>query len=161
MKLWILVADAGNARIFDSDGRHEPLRLLRTLSHERSRTRDADINSDRAGRRGKSLGQHGSGTFALPASVRQHDVEARHFARELAGIIGSAQDRHDFTALALVAPARFLGLITDSLDPQARKRVVHRMDKDLTHVETRNLDAHLAPVFQAAEAEEHRRVWQS
>lgn len=159
MNLWIVVGDAGGARLFSSTGRAEPLRLLRTLTHQRSRAKESDINTDRPGRVRKGPAAHG--VYAMTPSVRPHEMEARHFAREVAGVLGSALGRHEFDSVALLAPARFLGMLRRCLDGQVRKRVLIRVDKDLTHVDSRSLRRHFSDVFQAVEEEEHRRLWSS
>ncbi len=157
MNLWIIVGDAGGARIYSLNGRTRPLNLLRTLTHERSRAKESEINTDRAGR--NRHGPVGRGLYGTASSVRVKDVEAQHFAREVAGVLGNAFDRREFDTLALTAPARFLGILTDALDPQVKKRVLVRVDKDLTHTETRELPDHLGDVFLAVDEEQRRRTW--
>ena len=94
----------------------------------------------------------------MTKSVRPKEAEAQHFARDVASMLGTGLDRRQYDAVALVAPARFLGILTDSLDAQTRKRVLIRVDKDLTHIKPRDLPEHFDDVFAAATREEHRRA---
>ena len=154
MKLWIIIADSSVARIFATDGRDAPLHVVDTLIHPGSRAKNIEIDADRAGRVRKRFGQ--PGVFAMTTAVSSHETEARRFARQVADALYDGLNRHAFDMLGLVAPAHFLGLLRDALDPQVSKRVLTSVKRDLSHVQEHELRQRLGPVLDAIKHEEHR-----
>ena len=113
MLRWIVVADASNARIFSTlDGR--TLKLITQLNHPSSRLRAQSIDSDRPGRLSKGKNSHIRS--AMESANGTHRLQIEQFAHQIGLYLQAAFDQHDFQALAVVAPPRFLGLIRAQLE---------------------------------------------
>ena len=88
---YILIADAAQARLFAAQRLSEPWRLVRVFAHPRSAAKAADLVADRPGRVRQSADGRRS---AMEPHMTPHDVEAEHFARELAGALEMAQGEY-------------------------------------------------------------------
>jgi protein required for attachment to host cells len=148
MKLWILIADEGRARVFASAGRGRDLSEVQGFVHPAGRLDDRDLVSDRPGR--TRTGLAGRAVTAMSPHTDPKRVEAERFAAGLATSLGRARERKEFEGLVLVAPPRFLGLLRDRLDGQTRQTVLACQHKDLTLVEARDLAPHLSAALDAA-----------
>ena len=97
MKIWILVANASKANLYDGTALHTgKLELIEKLFHPESREKQLDLTSDR------------SGHFATDHKTRsayekEHpkDVEAEKFARELAHKLKAGNVNHDYEELII------------------------------------------------------------
>jgi protein required for attachment to host cells len=148
MKLWILIADEGRARLFASAGRGREVKEVKGFVHPAARQEDGDLVTDRPGR--ARAGLAGRAVTALSPHSDPKEIEAERFAAELAGSLGRARERKEFEGLMLVAPPHFLGLLRAHLDEQTRQTVLASAHKDLTLVAPCELAPHLSEVFAAA-----------
>ena len=148
MKLWILIADAGRARIFSSDGNALPLREVNGMIHPRSRVRGSELFTSRPGR--VRTGPNGRNVSAMPPHTEPKEVEAVRFAQSLSQLLQRARHRGSFEQLAIAAPPHFLGLLRDRLDVQVRKCLVTCLNKDYTLTPSRDLPPLLEGVRRAA-----------
>ena len=142
--LWILVCDAGRARLFQME-QADRLQLLEELEHPASRARIRDLMADANGR--KPNGQPGHRNNHRPGAAPDTDakeVEAMKFAQELAERLDKGRVEHRFDRLVLVAPPHFLGLLKATLDNQVQKLLAHTVDKDLTSIQARELPQRLS-----------------
>lgn len=135
---WILVSDACRAKLFQEQ-RHEILEFADYI-HPQSGSHTDQLISGEAGRRGQGTrGGTGDGSRpALSATMPPKEVEAGRFARELADVLREGLSSHRYSALILVAPPHFLGLLKASLDPQVRKCLIAAHAHDYI-----GLDSHL------------------
>ena len=131
MKLWILIADAGRARVFSTEGRAVPLREVEGLIHPRSRLKGSAILTSRPGR--VRTGLNGRNVTAMPPQTDPKEVEAERFADSLSETLRRAHQRGEFGHLAIAAPPHFLGLLRGRLDGQVRKCLVGCLHKDYSH----------------------------
>jgi protein required for attachment to host cells len=148
MRLWIMIADAGRARVFATSGRRAALRELEAYVHVKSRVRAGDLGADRPGRVRSRAGDRA--VAAIPSHTDLKEIETDRFASELAETLRRSRAREEFDFLAIVAPPRFLGRLRDRLDDQTRHRLVACVRKDLTRAAAQDLLHHLSSVFQAA-----------
>lgn len=90
------------------------------------------------------------GSTGRPANIEpSHDVVEKRrtgFAEEVAAAVNAEVARDGFERLAIVAPARMLNAIRAQLSDQAACRLVHTLDKDLTHVSDHELGKWLRPL---------------
>ena len=137
IRTWIVVADGARARIFLQEGKvfnpapvHETSVVL-APSHE--------IGSDRPGK------GHVSATrrHAMQPKSDPHLIEKERFAQALAAHVDRAAEAGSFDRLMLVAPAKTLGVLRDSLGKAAEGMVANEVSKDLTHVAPHDLPGHL------------------
>jgi protein required for attachment to host cells len=132
---WVLVTDASRARIFEVNARAKGWKLVRELAHPESRAHGRDIVSDKAGHTNLS---------AMEPPTPPKEVEAEHFAGDLAAQLTRGLGPSGYSRLVLVAPPHFLGLLRARLPAQVQKRVSASLDKDYTLVEARDLPKRLA-----------------
>lgn len=112
MTTWILVANAAEAKFFTSENlRVGKLELVRELTHPDSRKKVGELRSDKPGHYKTDGGAHGSYSETDPK-----EVEAEHFAIQLARELKSAWDQNKYKHLVMVTPAHFHGLLKKHLD---------------------------------------------
>jgi protein required for attachment to host cells len=155
MKLWILIADEGRARVFARPAKSADLREVEGFIHSKSRLQNQQLVTDRPGR--VRTGLRGHAATALSPHTDPERVEAGCFAAELADKLRQARECHEFDLLALVAPPRFLGLLRQELHEQTRRCVVACTDHELTSLPVEELPAHLRAVLHAADQTELAR----
>lgn len=137
MDTWILVADASRGRLFSSPEKGKPWNLLQEFSHPASRAKNRDIDPKERGRAQQSFGA--GHRPAMEPKTEPREVEAEHFAHELAHAVSEGVERRACSGVALVAPPHFLGQLKELLDPQAAKCLVATIDKDYTKSDVREL----------------------
>ena len=114
----LIVADAGQARLYTADAALEGVREVVALVHPEARLKGSDIYTDGHGRR--------SGVMLDPRTGRrEHEQEtfARFVAAEAASHLATAE------RWVVVAAPSFLGQLRRFLDD---KRIVAEIAKDLT-----------------------------
>jgi len=139
-RLWLLVADAGRARLFSADDSRGPLKELHEIIDPNGRARDQDLVTDRPGRTFDSAGQ---GRHAMEPSTDPSETEAIGFAKSLTETMDAARVHGRFEYLGLVAPPAFLGHLRKSLSDETARHVVLEVDKDLTRFDPPAIRDHL------------------
>ncbi|MDT8409678.1 MAG: host attachment protein [Wenzhouxiangellaceae bacterium] len=128
-QVWVLAADASEARLFHREKKFSPLSEAEDWLHTESRLPGRDLEHDRQGKTFSSFGYNQSDN---QKHTDPKTREARDFARELAKRLESARSRGEFEHLAIVADPSFLGLLREQLDDETRKRVTREVAKNLT-----------------------------
>lgn len=139
---WVVVCHRAGARILEHKG--QSLRLLEEVAHQAGRLKDRQVSSDRPGRGRDS---RGPGSHSLGAESSAHDHDAVSFARHIAELLATGRITKRFQRLVLVAEPRFLGLVRGALDHVTAASVTATLGKDLAHVATADLSAHLKSVL--------------
>jgi protein required for attachment to host cells len=127
-RTWILVCDAGRARLFEEASPARHYKTVAVFTHPESRAHVADLTTDAPG-------------WKPTTDLKQ--IEAQKFARQLAAVLEKGLDDHAYEALFLVAPGKFLGLLRAALDDQVRGRVQASIDRDLVQLEPREVERRL------------------
>jgi len=136
---YILVADAGRARIFKSDTGMTALELVQQLDNPGGRSTPAELQSDRPGQqRSGSGGFHGLGGDRNP---QRHQSD--EFAALLAGLLHSAHQSGKFAELLIAAPPRFLGELRQHLSADCQKTLGATVHKDLVRASDAEIISHL------------------
>lgn len=138
MDHWILVADAGSARIYCSDEALAAWTLVRRIDNERIHLDAAELVSDR---RGATRSRPGGERSALDRHTDPHEVERVRFARAVAEVVDDGLLREQFERLVIVAPPRFLGTLRRALSPRVAGRVAASIDHDFTRTAEPELPA--------------------
>jgi protein required for attachment to host cells len=126
MTTWILVANSAEAKILTSENlRVGKLELSREFVHPDSRKKATELTSDKPGHYKTDAGVRGAYSQADPK-----EVEAEHFAIELANELKSGWDHNKYKDLVVVAPAHFYGVMKKHLDNHLAE-IVH-VAKDYT-----------------------------
>ena len=133
---WVVVADAGRARLFRYRGLKQPLEpaLDQELIHATRRNRE--IASDRAGR---SFDRAGEGRHGMEPGTDPQRHEQQQFALEIARLLEDHYNKGDFERLVLIASPGMLGDLRSNLPELLRERVHKAEDKDLTRLGTKEL----------------------
>ncbi len=144
MRFWIVIADAARARIFSSTGHREPLLLVQELINPHGREKPQDIVTDDPGKyaKGGKWGRLGTWSTSSPDVV-----EEQRFAQRVAKVLQKGLAHRAYDAVAIFAPAKFLGFLRHEIGPQVSKHLVTSAAKDLTSVKDRELPKYLSPVF--------------
>jgi protein required for attachment to host cells len=154
MRTWILIADASRARIVEVED-DQRLRLVREVSYPKGRARAQELVSDEPGRMVKGRGRQV--LSAMDSRTSPHEVEAGHFAAQLAHLLHDGRVHKKYDSLALVAPPHFLGLLREELDPETAKMVVSAVHRDYTHAPEHELHHHLGDTLAEISKAAHLR----
>jgi protein required for attachment to host cells len=136
---WIIAADAGRARILqvmDRDGR---LAEVEDFVNPSARLHERDMTTDAEPRFNGSQGGPGSDREAK----RKGEYETEVFVRQLGDYLDKARNAHRYDRLHLVAPPKFLGQLRKELGDEVQKLVEDELPKDLSWLNTRELQARL------------------
>lgn len=142
-RYWIVLADAGGARILVRTGPGAALAEITELSApegEGSAARRAQF-SDRLPRTHDS---HGNSRHAIEPHTPLADVHADRLAGEIAQRLAAGLRDDAYAGLILVAPSRFAGRLDAALDKAVDARVVARLHKDLRHASLPDVQARVA-----------------
>jgi protein required for attachment to host cells len=139
MRTWILLADAGSARLYETTSGLSGWTLVREFSHPESRHRTSELLSDKPGRVRQYTGQRS--TMEPPTPRKK--VEVEKFARELARALEEGVNKNAFERLFLVTPPAFLGVLRGKLAPRVEARVAEAIEKDYLHLDEQKLKERL------------------
>lgn len=126
---WVLVADAGRARILESKGPGKPLHALPGMSFTHDLPKTHDLVRDRQPRSFESASPT---RHPIVAGIDPHRAEKTKFAVELAEMLEAERARNAFEALVIIAPPQMLGDLRAALPAQVRDAVKRELDLDLT-----------------------------
>ncbi len=142
-KMWVLAANASNAKLYETDGmrhgRHN-LKLIEEFSHKESREKVSDIVADRVGHyQSRNGGAHGS--FSNRTDPKT--LEAETFASELAQRLNSGLVKNSYENLVVIAAPRFHELLKSKCPREVNQLVVKDINKDYTNSPVIDLQDHL------------------
>lgn len=133
---WVLVGNASEAKLFESQNIGRELNLLKSFSHPESREKREELVSDREGRYQANNGQ-GQGTFVEPSDPKV--VEVEKFSRELAHFLETGRTANKFERLIIIMPPHTHGLLKKEINEQLKNMVIHHIEKDYTKMQEREL----------------------
>jgi len=141
---WILIADAGRARVLESRGPGKGLRPVAAMTSEADLPATHDLVTDRQAR----AFERGNPTrHAIePKTDPRDQLKAQH----LADIARRVEQQHlagAFDRLVVVAPPHALGVLRGAIGDRLRAVVRGEIAKDLTKVPDHEVAAHLADVI--------------
>ena len=127
---WILIADAGYARVFS--GSHHDGGLTEIVDFEERGRSDPD-SAGYADRPGRVQESANAARHGMEPRTDDRTLRARRFAHELADFLLDAL-RHDrYAHLVTCAPPRFGAMLDAALDDAVKARRTHSEQKDLVH----------------------------
>jgi len=138
-KIHVLVANACEARFYETERLGSPMNLISQYTHPESREKGVDLMTDGPGHFKTDGGAHGA--YTPDNTPRQ--LEADRFAHELAQHLHKALANNAFEEVVIVAPAHFYGLINKHCDHQVRNKITHKVEKDYVKMPEKELLAHL------------------
>lgn len=110
-KNWVLLADAGNARVMERTAPFGKLKELFQLTHTHQLTHEH--GHDRPGRDFES-GSPMRHAYEPPSDW--HELQKEEFAKELTAFLKSAYEAQKFNELSIVSPPHMLGLLRSHLN---------------------------------------------
>ncbi|MBL0320009.1 MAG: host attachment protein [Alphaproteobacteria bacterium] len=141
---WILVADAGNARILQYEGPFKPLTQVdgALFAHKHEMNHEF-VSSDR----GRTAGRFAGSKHAFEWPTDPHQYEKKIFAKELTRFLGAHEQ--DFQRLILVAPPEMMGNIHHETKANhiLTKKIYAKETKNLTRVPLHRMAQHLKGVL--------------
>jgi protein required for attachment to host cells len=135
--VWILVCDAGKARLFETRNNNPTWHAVELLLHEESRSKASELVTDQEGSRSSEGGSVHHNALAPASSPKE--VEKERFAHTLVSTLDRAMRGTRFRKWVLVAPPHFLGLVKKELTGELQKHLMATVDKDLNDVDVAGL----------------------
>jgi protein required for attachment to host cells len=146
-RLWIVVADGGQARVLGVTGDRRGLVMLREMSSVDAHRRTQELVSDRPGR---SFESGATARHAIAPRQDAHAVARQRFIGQVAQMLMEDNRARQFDELVLIIAPGLSATLRDALDEATRARVRETLVKDLTKVPLRDIydrlvDAGLLP----------------
>ena len=139
---WVVLADAGRARIVESPGPGKGLSEIAAFDSPSRHDAARDLGSGRPGRTGDRMGP---GRHALEPRHNPKDIATQEFERALVVHLVESAKRKAFDRLVVVAPPKVLGDLREMLD--GKIAIETTLAKDLVSVATHDLEDHLRAVI--------------
>lgn len=139
---WVVVADAGGARIFSSRSGEPALAEVAELTSpegEGSNARRAQISE----RKPRVQESSNDARHAIEPRTPLPDIHAERLAADIASRLAKGLHAGAYTRLVLIAPARFAGRLDAALDKAVSECVTTRLHKDLRHATVAEIHARL------------------
>jgi Protein required for attachment to host cells. len=138
-RLWYVIADGGRARFVERD-LNGAFRTISNFVSTELHAKSHDLGVDHPARVRESANAE---RHAIEPRRDLHAAAKEDFIRSVADAL--AAEDGQFDELVLVAPARVLSQLKDSLAKPLASRVVKDLQKDLTKVPDHDLATHLSP----------------
>lgn len=140
MSIWVLVSDAGRARVFEAATAMGELVEIKSFVHPASRMHENEMASDEPGITHDRVGQ---GVHGVSSRVDAKTLEAERFARELAETLERERVASKFDRLYIIGSPAFLGQLRKQLRAGTRNLIGGEVDKDLTKLDAGSIRKHL------------------
>lgn len=144
-KIWILVANQAEARIYSADAVPRNLILVDTLTHEEGAAHARDLTSDLPGRVHDRMG---STRHSMEPDTGVKEENRRRFVKEMVERLESSHLRGDFDRLVLLAAPAVLGVIRKTLTSKLTKAVIKEIPKDVIGQDLEKIQAQLRRSFE-------------
>ena len=139
-RLWIVLADGEHARVLVAAEAPGQFTTDKSFDSRDAHRRAADFGEDTPGR---AFDRAGVARHAFEPRIDPHLAAKRDFLHWLADWIDDAAGRDAFDRLSVIAPARALTSLQESLGPAARSRLIGTLAKDLVKVPDQEIPDHL------------------
>jgi len=134
---WILVSNASEARLFETQKYPKKLSLRKTYTHPRSRLKNSALATDRAGHFQGDAARTSHGAFSEAVLPKQHEIE--QFAKTLVSDLDAGRNAHDYQKLVIVSSPHFHGLLNKHMNGHVKKMVQKHIEKDYTTLKEKEL----------------------
>lgn len=141
IRTWILIADAGRARVLENLGPGKRTHEIADLASSVDLPKTSDLVRDRQPRGHESTNPS---RHAIDSRSDPHDrLEVDHLQA-----IAARLDAHfeSYDQLVVVAPPRALGTLRAAFTDRVKGSISAEIDKDLTKVPNHEIETHLADV---------------
>ncbi|MBY0498948.1 MAG: host attachment protein [Nitrosomonas sp.] len=140
IKIWVLVANSGNATLFTADSPTASLTELMNFDNPSARIKQMELSSDRPGR---SFDSHGEGRHAMAVEVEPKEQEQIRFAKLIVDRLEQGRVENAFERLVVVAAPAFLGLLRANFNAPLSSLLSLEIDKDYTALQPEELRTRL------------------
>lgn len=140
---WVVVANAGRARIFAQEKPNGALAEINDMVNPAVRLRTAETEHERIGptSAGKSIHNTGgalpSKNYEPPQTPEEHSNEL--FARSVCAFLLQGQQEGRFARFGISAAPQFLGMLRPLMDPQLKQVCSFEINKDYLQLNPRDL----------------------
>ena len=139
-KFTVLVADRGQALLYETEKLGRRLQRVSTLTNPSARGHERDLGASAPGRSfNRSAGVHQT----LSQRTSLQDQATERFARSIGRSLSQLGRSADCTGIVLVASPRLLSRIRKTLPRAVQAKVVAEVPKDLVHQPQRLVVEHL------------------
>lgn len=135
-RTWILIANAGQARICMNEGLRDGVHEVDGMSFENEHLPAREIMADKPGRAFDSVG---GGRHAMEYASDPTEHAEQKFARYLSEVLDKALAQQRFDQLSIAAGPSMLASLRSTLTSAIRDRVHAEIDKDYTKTPIRDL----------------------
>lgn len=142
VRTWILIADAGRARVLQNLGPGKGLTPVDGLASESALP--GSTNEIVADRQGRSFESADGSRHPLEPRTDPREQMKRGYLEMLADQLDEKLKAEAFDRLIVVAPPQALGILRSAFTDRVKKAVSGELAKDLTKTPEHDLGAHLA-----------------
>lgn len=142
-RTWILIADAGRARVLETRGMGQKLTPVAGMSLQQDLPASHELGDDRPPRSHDSVGP---GRHASEAKADPHRKLKRSFAKLISDELEAAAGAKSFDRLIIVAPPVLLGDLRQELPRSVKDKTAAEVAKDLVAVADQDIRKHLSDV---------------
>jgi protein required for attachment to host cells len=142
-RTWVLIADAGQARILSREAPGGTLKPVEGMKFETELPPTRDLVSDKEPRSVESVGNM---RHPISTGLDPHRKLKEDFAAKLADLLEVNCSKKSYEKLILVAPPQFLGNLRASLAQSVKNRIIMEVAKDFTKVPDHEIAERLAAV---------------
>lgn len=143
VRTWILIADAGRARVLENLGPGRGLTPVDAMASNADLPPTHEIVSDRQTR---SYESNSETRHAVEPKTDPREQLKRAHLEAIAARLASSLAAGAFDRLVVVAPPTALGILRDVFTDSVRKVVTGELAKDLTKTPVHDLKAHLEDI---------------
>ncbi len=141
VRTWILIADAGRARVLQNMGPGKGTTAVDGLASESALP--SSTNEIVADRQGRSFESTGSTRHPMEPRTDPREQMKRSYLEMLADQLDGKLQAGAFDRLVVVAPPQALGILRAAFSDRVRSAVSGELAKDLTKTPDHDLGAHL------------------
>ena len=143
-RTWVLIADAGRARVLENDGPGHGLIPVERMGMTHELPRTHELVADRQPRSIESVGH---ARHAIDAGMDPHRKEKQKFASEIAAVLDKELAGNAFDRLVIVAAPQALGDLRAAISEAVQKRVHNEIALDLTKTPNEDVARHLGHIL--------------
>jgi protein required for attachment to host cells len=137
---WVVIADGEHARIVVAKEKGASYVTLREFTSQTVHASSHELGGDRPGRTQESAT---TVRHAIQPRSDPHEQGKQEFAREVAAALNDASAKNEFDHIVLVAQPRLAASLRAGFAEALRRKIVGRLQKDLTKVPDHELARHL------------------
>ncbi|WP_045214724.1 host attachment protein [Desulfonatronovibrio magnus] len=140
-KIWVLAADNGRARLFETTKRTVLENEIQSLVNPAARQSVNEIVEDRPGRSPHPSDGEKRVAYTPTSDPKKHEIQ--QFARSLAETLNNGARDNKFQKLYILAPPSFLGMLRSELSNATQKKIAGEIDKNLAQLKMEEVRKHL------------------